>query len=136
VKKLKLLVDWIFHPGIQSMLDNSLREKGSSDIQINANALRAEFIETWFTILLGFKKQDVHPEALIISDMLLQQVHDVISNIYDAKTGKKIKNDMKEVWKFKQDFYLDIAGGMKERRQQQELKLRRKNLLTLKKRFK
>ncbi|OAD19414.1 hypothetical protein THIOM_004951 [Candidatus Thiomargarita nelsonii] len=117
VNKLKLLVYWIFHPGIQSFLDNSLRDKGISGIQINANALRADFLDAWFAILLGFKQEAAHPEALVISDMLLQQIHDVISNNYDAKNGQKIKKAILEFWKLKQDIYLDRATKLKERSQ-------------------
>jgi cephalosporin-C deacetylase-like acetyl esterase len=64
------------------------------DLSIDVNRLRAGFIDFWFMILYGIKKDTVHPEALAISERLLQQIQQVISTTYDSKEGKRIKKEL------------------------------------------
>jgi hypothetical protein len=136
VNKLKLLVYWIFHPGMQDVLNQSLINEGIIGISVDANGFRAGLIDFWFTVLYGLKKDAVHPEALAISEMLLQQIQQVISETYDSKEGKRIKKELIKHLQIRRDMCLAEIGHTKERTQKAQLKFKRQLLSMLKKKIK
>jgi len=136
VNKLKLLIYWIFHPGMQNVLNKSLIDEGILGIYVDANGFRAGLIDFWFTVLYGLKKEIAHPEALAISEILLQQIQQVILETYDSKKGKRIKKELIKHLQVRRDMCLAEIERTTERTQRAQLKFKRQLLSMLKKRFK
>ncbi|MCK5525430.1 MAG: hypothetical protein KAI83_20060 [Thiomargarita sp.] len=136
VNKLKLLVYWIFHPGMQDVLNKRLIDEGIIGLSVDANGFRAGLIDFWFTVLYGLKKDTVHPEALAISEMLLQQIQQVISETYDSKEGKRIKKELIKHLQIRRNMCSAEIERTKERTQKAQLKFKRQLLSILKSKIK
>ena len=138
-KKLELLVAWFFHPGMQFVLDKIFIDENIDDEDINnpihIDELIADFLEIWFVILYGLKKEPVHPEAFIISDMLLKSIYQILKT-YEVKEAKLMKKKLIDNWQQKQASYLAEIEESTSREQKVQLKNERKILLELKKKFK
>lgn len=61
-QRLKLLIEWLFHPGIETLF---------GEFAVN---IIADLIEEWITILYGFKEENTHSKAISLSDILLKQI--------------------------------------------------------------
>jgi len=72
LKQIDLLISWMFHPKMQNVL-NALDDFIKAN-KINVNTLLADLIEIWFKVLYGFQTTNLHPEVLVVSERLLQQV--------------------------------------------------------------
>lgn len=103
--KLNVLTSWILHPGIKYVYGD-------------ANIIIADLIEEWFIILHGFKK-DIFPEALEMSELLIQQII-LTANRFQRK-------ELLNRWRSKQRIYLKEIGKLDhaQRAQREQLKHKR-----------
>jgi len=123
--RMKILSSWLFHPGIKSVLnENFIINK-----EIIINTLMADLIEGWFAILHGLQKDNVHPEAREISDILLQQVISV--------TNRAQRQGIMNRWRLKRCAYIKKVTELdnKQRAQKGQLMGKREIIMKLEERF-
>lgn len=123
--RLKELIEWIFHPGLKNILDDSFENK-----EVIINTLLADLIEAWVTILQGFDEEDINPETLNIVDMLLHQISIIIN--------RDQQRTLQERWRLRRQVYLNLMSQMnvQQRAQRAVLKVRRKILIKIENRCK
>lgn len=117
------MADWLFHPGMKSWINDNL---GDKDVIINV--LLAAFIEEWSVILCGLKGQP-HPEAVSLSDILLQEVI--------AATNDFQQKGLINYWRYKRGDYLQEINRLNvcQHEERANLKARRELVTKLEKRF-
>jgi hypothetical protein len=88
-KRLKAIVDWLLHPGIQAVLDSDEFQEG------NYSALYslAFVFEQWSSLLLGCDKNKYHSRSIEIFDILVAHLA--------KETDQKQKSEITNYWRIR-----------------------------------
>jgi hypothetical protein len=99
-RKLKMIVEWILHPGINSIID---------DVD-SLSIISILIFPGLFTILFGLKEDiSAKPEFNNIVDSLLRVINDVIET-YKRKTKIKYRYHIIEYWRIFSSYLLEASN--------------------------
>jgi hypothetical protein len=118
--KLRLLVDWIFNPGLRYIINPDI-----TTIQVTGS-----LISDWFNILWGLGNKEAKPEAANIIDNLVKQIK--------AATDRNQQKDLIQFWNDLSEDLLNQAELASEAGEEQlrKLLIQKRNLVRqLKKQF-
>jgi hypothetical protein len=111
-KRLKDLISWLLHPGLQRVLSQWLPE----GIEIKVTTALADLFETWAVILLGTDSQTPHPEAI-------EGFNTLVCHLF-AASGKFQRKEILRWWGLKRSVYRSGIHGLpfKEKEKREELR--------------
>jgi hypothetical protein len=111
-KRLKDLISWLLHPGLQRILTEGSPEETESKVTTKL----ADLFETWAVILLGTDSQTPHPEAIEGFNTLVRHLF--------AVSDKFQKKEIMRRWGLKRSVYRSSIRNFsaKEREKREELR--------------
>lgn len=117
-ERLKDLVAWLLHPGMQDVLYERLPDDDKLDLREHFKAITvvAELFEIWALILLGSDTGTPPPEAVQGLDMLVRCLYEI--------AGKYQRKQLMRTWGLKREFYRTSIHGLPIKEKEEREKLR------------
>ncbi|MCP4150791.1 MAG: hypothetical protein GY757_23800, partial [bacterium] len=98
-QKIRELLAWLLHPGIQLVFDNDFSKKNFSAIHSMAS-----LFEIWALVLLGKDQNKTHRQAETLLDILIEQLTLLLDQL-PGKTGRAHKRALLKLWGAQRGIY-------------------------------